>query len=133
MLPSLDIPDAGLMECHSLREMYTLPESHFKVRTEEVEWVQSQHGEKFDAVDARYLKICSQMAWDALGCCESEVHLAEYDLNLDRWFLLVRFSHTFPPLMYRLTLPLKNARYLNDRGTLADERWKALEWRRPKK
>ena len=31
----------------------------------------------------------------------------------------------------RLIKPSILARYLNDRGTLADERWKALEWKRP--
>ena len=111
--------------CYSLRQLYTTPESDFKLYEE----------------DEPYLAIGRKMGWDLLGICENEVHLAEYDLItfLVGVCLLVLsfslFSFGVSTLVFRLGIcrlaPPCVLWYLNDRGTLADERWKALTWSRP--
>ena len=74
-----EVPDGGLdiqeqpvywhfangVDLLSLREVYSLPETHFEIQGEE---------------DVRYMTLGSQNGWDLLGICEDEVSLAEYDL-----------------------------------------------------
>ena len=82
MLPFLEIAKAGLMECHSLRELYTLPKTHFELHVD---------------VDVTYDTVAQKMAWMPLGICEDEGSLARYDLDRTVRFLLMLSSNQFPP------------------------------------
>ena len=140
-----EVPDGGLdiqdqpvywqfangVDLFSLRQVYSMSEANFEIQGE---------------VDERYLNLGSQMGWDLLGICEDEISLAEYDSHRLKHFPIyscmprppstpAHLLHTCVHLcVYLHSLPYLSCgctRYLNNRGTLAEERWKALKWTKP--